>query len=157
MEIIDRPGPPTGIRRRLWRLPVQLYRLRLGWLTGGRLMLLTHTGRATGLPRTAVIEVVQHDADGYVSASGFGPRADWYRNVQRNPDVTITVGSRVIPATAHPLTSDEGADLMAAYAPRHPALARHLCRVMGFRVDGSTADYREVGARIPFVRFTPRR
>lgn len=156
MEIVDRPNPPTGVRRLLWRLPIWLYRLRLGWLTGGRLMLLAHTGRVTGRKRTAVIEVVRRDAEGYIAASGFGPRADWYRNVRQTPEVTITVGARVIPVTAVPLSSEEGADLMAAYAPRNPMLARRLCRIMGYRVDGSEADYREVGARIPFVRFVPR-
>lgn len=155
MEIIERPPPPTGVRRLLWRLPIWLYRLHLGPLTGGRLMLLRHTGRVTGRERTAVIEVVQRDADGYVAASGFGPRADWYRNISKNPRVTLTVGARVIPATAAPLTAEQGAELMGAYAPRHPALARRLCRIMGYRVDGSEADYREVGAHIPFVRFTP--
>lgn len=156
MEIIGRPAPPTGLSRVLWRLPIWLYRLRLGWLTGGRLMLLRHTGRVTGRERLALIEVVQRDMDGYVAASGFGTRADWYRNIGKTPEVTLTVGTRVIPATATPLTGEQGADLMAAYAPRHPALARRLCRIMGFRVDGSESDYREVGARIPFVRFTPR-
>lgn len=156
MEIIERPPPPTGVRRLLWRLPIWLYRLRLGWLTGGRLMLLRHTGRTSGRERQAVVEVVERDAEGYVAASGFGVRADWYRNVRRTPEVTITVGARVIPAVATPLTAEQGAELMAEYAPRHPALARHLCRVMGFRVDGSAEDYREVGARIPFVRFSPR-
>ncbi|NBE92221.1 nitroreductase family deazaflavin-dependent oxidoreductase, partial [Nonomuraea sp. K271] len=29
------------------------------------------------------------------------------------------------------------------------------CKIMGFEVDGSVADYREVGRHIPFVRFTP--
>lgn len=156
MEIIGRPAPPTGVSRVLWRLPIWLYRLRLGWLTGGRMMLLRHIGRVSGRERLAVIEVVERDADGYIAASGFGARADWYRNITATPEVTITVGARVIPATATPLTEEQGADLMAAYAPRHPALARRLCRIMGFRVDGSDADYREVGARIPFVRFTPR-
>jgi len=157
MEIIGRPAPPTGAKRILWRLPIWLYRLRLGWLTGGRMMLLRHTGRVSGLERQAVIEVVQRDANGYIAASGFGARADWYRNITAKPDVTITVGTRVIKATATPLTEEQGADLMAEYAPKHPALARRLCRVMGFRVDGTEADYREVGSRIPFVRFTPRR
>ena len=157
MEVVARPGPPTGVKRVLWRLPVQLYRMRLGWLVGGRLMLLAHTGRVSGLRRTAVIEVVQRDAKGYIAASGFGPRADWYRNISADPEVTITVGAHTMAATANPLTAEEGAALMAEYAPRHPRLARRLCRIMGFRVDGSAADYREVGARIPFVRFTPRR
>ena len=88
MEILERPGPPTGVRRQLWRLPIWLYRLHLGWLTGGRMMLLRHVGRVTGRERTAVIEVVQHDADGYIAASGFGRQADWYRNIQAEPRVT---------------------------------------------------------------------
>lgn len=155
MEVVDRPGPPTGVKRMLWRLPVRIYRLRLGWLLGGRVMLLVHTGRVTGRERTAVIEVVRRDDTGYIAASGFGTRADWYRNISAEPEVTITVGARTMAATANPLTTEQGAELMAEYAPRHPRLARRLCRIMGFRVDGSAADYRAVGARIPFVRFTP--
>ncbi|MFB9236019.1 hypothetical protein ACFFWC_10750 [Plantactinospora siamensis] len=44
---------------------------------------------------------------------------------------------------------------MVRYAPRHPFAARRLCRLMGYEVDGSTADYRAVGARIPFLRLDP--
>ncbi|MEV3922735.1 nitroreductase family deazaflavin-dependent oxidoreductase [Actinomadura coerulea] len=156
MEIIDRPAPPTGLRRLLWRLPIRLYRLGLGPLLGRRLMLLTHTGRVSGLPRRVVIEVVQSDGDGYVAASGFGPRADWYRNIMANPDVTLQIGGRRVQATAAPIPTAEGGEIMARYAPRHPAAARQLCRLMGFAVDGGVEDYRQVGHHIPFVRFTPR-
>ncbi|MEV4158495.1 nitroreductase family deazaflavin-dependent oxidoreductase, partial [Nocardia salmonicida] len=72
MEIVKRPAPPTGIRRLMFRAPIHLYRLRLGWLFGGRLLLLDHAGRVSGKPRQAVIEVVEHDSvDGsYVVCSG---------------------------------------------------------------------------------------
>ncbi|MET8002624.1 nitroreductase family deazaflavin-dependent oxidoreductase [Nonomuraea glycinis] len=156
MRIIKKPGPPTGLRRRLWRLPIQFYRFGLGSLMGQRLMLLTHLGRVSGQRRQAVIEVVEHDEHGWVAASGFGPRADWYQNVLKSPDVTIQVGGRTLPVTATPLPADEGAELMARYAPRHPAAARRLSKIMGFEVDGSVADYREVGRLVPFVRFVPR-
>ncbi len=89
MDVVRRPDPPSGLRRALWRLPVHLYRAGLGRLLGGRLMLLTHVGRVSGRPRRAVIEVVEHDARGYVAASGFGPRADWYRNIAKTPDVVL--------------------------------------------------------------------
>ncbi|MEU5987642.1 nitroreductase family deazaflavin-dependent oxidoreductase [Spirillospora sp. NPDC047418] len=156
MEIIERPAPPTGLRRRLWRLPIRLYRMGLGPLLGRRIMLLTHTGRVSGLPRRVVIEVVQNDGDGYVAASGFGPRADWYRNVMATPEVTLQIGGKKIQATAAPIATDEGAEIMARYAPLHPTAARQLCKLMGFAVDGSVDDYREVGRHIPFVRFTVR-
>ncbi|GAB3971542.1 nitroreductase family deazaflavin-dependent oxidoreductase [Actinoallomurus acanthiterrae] len=156
MEIVKNVTPPTGLRRRLWRLPIRLYRMGLGPLLGHRIMLLTHTGRVSGRQRRVVIEVVQHDENGYVAASGFGPRADWYRNVITTPDVTIQIGGKILQATATPIEADEGAQIMAEYAPRHPAAARRLCKIMGFAVDGSVEDYREVGQRIPFVRFVPR-
>ncbi|MEV0143869.1 MULTISPECIES: nitroreductase family deazaflavin-dependent oxidoreductase [unclassified Nonomuraea] len=156
MEIVKKPAPPTGLRRGLWRLPIQLYRMGLGPLLGRRIMLLTHIGRVSGLRRRAVIEIVEHDEHGYVAASGFGPRADWYRNVMATPDVVIQVGGKTLRAIAAPMGADEGAEIMARYAPRHPVAARRLCKLMGFAVDGSVKDYREVGRRIPFVRFTPR-
>jgi deazaflavin-dependent oxidoreductase (nitroreductase family) len=156
MRIVQKPAPPTGLRRMLWRLPIQLYRLGLGPLLGQRVMLLTHLGRVSGRPRQAVIEVVEHDERGWVAASGFGPRADWYQNVMKAPDVTIQVGGRTLPVTATPLPAGEGAELMARYAPRHPAAARRLSKIMGFEVDGSVRDYREVGRLVPFVRFIPR-
>lgn len=156
MEIVNRPDPPTGLRRVLWRLPILMYRLRLGRLLGGRFMLLQHVGRVSGKPRQAVLEVVDHDDRGHVAASGFGPRSDWYQNVVKTPDVTIQVGGRAIPVTAVPLSADESVEIMAGYARRHPAAARKLGKLMGFVIDGTAEDYREVGRHVPFVRFTPR-
>ncbi|MFD3748044.1 nitroreductase family deazaflavin-dependent oxidoreductase [Nocardia sp. NPDC058633] len=158
MEIIKRPPPPTGVRRLLLRAPIHLYRLRLGWLFGSRLLLLEHIGRVSGKQRRVVIEVVEHDpTDGsYVVCSGFGTEAAWYRNVLAAPDTRIQVGLRTIEVTAHPLATDEGGEFMARYAPRHPRAARRLVRFMGFSTDGSQEDYREVGRHLPFVRLSPR-
>ena len=158
MREIARPAPPTGLRRLLFRAPIRLYRMRLGWLFGGRLLLLDHLGRVSGKPRQAVIEVVEHDrSDGsYVICSGFGPRADWYRNILSHPETTVRVGVRTRKVTASPLGEEEGAEYMARCAPRHPRTARKLARFMGFEVDGSVADYRAVGRQLPFVRLVPR-
>lgn len=158
MRVVATPPPPSGLRRLLFRLPVHLYRLRLGWLLGGRFMLLTHTGRVSGKARQVVIEAIAHDpADGSrVGPSGYGKRSDWLRNVLATPEVIVQVGTRAMPMTARPLSSEEGADLMAAYARRSPRVARRLARFMGFLVDGSESDFREVGSHIVFVRFTPR-
>jgi hypothetical protein len=40
--------------------------------------------------------------------------------------------------------------------PPHPRTARRIARFMGFEVDGTERDYREVGRAVPFVRFAPR-
>lgn len=150
-----RPSPPTGMGRVLFRLPIHLYRAGLGPFLGGRFMLLTHTGRRSGLPRQTVIEVVGREAGplAYIACSGFGPKADWYRNVLRNPEVTVQVGRHRMTAVAQPMPPEEGAEAMARYARRHPRAARKLAGFMGFKVDGTEAGYRSVGRSLPFVRF----
>jgi deazaflavin-dependent oxidoreductase (nitroreductase family) len=159
MKIVKHVRPPSGVSRTLFRAPIHLYRLGLGWLFGNRMLLLNHTGRASGRQRQVILEVVEHDrADGsFVVASGWGPTAAWYRNVLHTPDVSIQVGRRTIPVTALPLTADEGADVFARYASQHRVAATFLLpRLMGFAVDGSEADFRAVGQRMPFVRLVTR-
>ncbi|MGW2589286.1 nitroreductase family deazaflavin-dependent oxidoreductase [Streptomyces sp. NPDC001515] len=152
-----RPPLPTGWRRTLARLPVHMFRAGLGPLFRGRLLLLVHTGRSSGLNRRTVIEVVESAAaaDGrrsWTVASGFGPGADWYRNLRGTPQATVQVGRAFHAVTARFLEPEEGGELMARYAPRHPRAARKLSAFMGFTVDGGTEDYRRVGRAIPFVR-----
>ncbi len=92
----------------------------------------------------------------YHLASGFGPGAQWYRNIQRTPHVTVQVGRRRTSAVAEPLGPEESGRLLAAYALRHPRLARGLMRMCGLEPDGSAEDYDRIGrAHIPFVRVLP--
>ena len=157
MKIVKNVQPPAGLTRFLFRIPIHLYRLRLGWLFGSRLLLLNHIGRVSGKPRQTILEVAEHDGDSYVVASGWGPTAAWYRNIVHTPDVTIQVGTRTIPVTAMPLDKDEGAQVFMRYGSRHRTAAKYvLPRVLGFSVDGSDADFRAVGQQLPFIRFVPR-
>jgi deazaflavin-dependent oxidoreductase (nitroreductase family) len=100
VKVVKNVQPPAGLTRLLFRIPIHLYRLRLGWLFGSRLLLLNHIGRVSGKPRQTILEVAEHDGDGCVVASGWGPTAAWYRNIVHTPDVTIQVGTRTIPVTA---------------------------------------------------------
>lgn len=139
-----------------WRLPLLLYPLGFGRLFGRRFMVLEHAGRRTGLARRAVVEAVERSGGGFVAASGFGTRADWYRNVLAAPEVLIRLNGRRFPATAVPLSADEGAEVLARYGPAHRLAAWHLCWISGFVVNGGVDDFREAGRHIPFVRFIPR-
>ncbi|GAA2489603.1 hypothetical protein GCM10023100_06600 [Actinocorallia cavernae] len=92
------------------------------------------------------------DSRGWTIASGFGPEADWYRNLQAHPKTVVQVGSRHHAVTAHFPAPEAGADIMARYGRRHPRTARRLCAFMGLPADGSEAGLREAGRAIPFVR-----
>jgi deazaflavin-dependent oxidoreductase (nitroreductase family) len=152
------PTPPTGISRFLFRLPIWLYRLGLGWLLGGRFVLINHIGCKSGLPRQVVVEVVRHDksTDSYIVCSGFGPKAQWYQNLLAMPDVTIQMGAHKLAVHAEPLTREAGGAEMVDYAQRNPVAARNLGKFLGFPVDGSAAGYRAAGEALPFVALRPR-
>ena len=70
------------------RAPIWIYQARLGFLFGSRLLMLEHIGRRTSARRYVVLEVIEHQPpDTYVVISGFGDRAQWFRNVLDNPSV----------------------------------------------------------------------
>jgi len=108
--------------RWLVRAPVWAYRARLGALFGSRLVMLEHTGRTSGRRRFVVLEVVGRPArDTYLVVSGFGSRAQWFRNIQANPQVRLCIRSRrPVPAKARVLTRDQARAALAAYAAARP-------------------------------------
>jgi len=118
--------------RWLVRAPVYAYKLRLGALFGHRMLLLEHIGRKTGARRYAVLEVVDRPApDDFVVVSGFGERAQWYRNVIANPAVRVSVGWRhLVPATATPLTEAEVDATLDRYTAEHPRTWQTLKNAM---------------------------
>lgn len=114
------------------RAPIYVYRARLGFLLGNRLLLLEHRGRHSGLRRYVVLEVVDRpSSDTYVIVSGFGERAQWYRNLIANPQVRVSVGRhRLAPAVATLLSPDAADATLARYADRHPRTWEQLRRTL---------------------------
>ena len=80
--------------RLLNRFMLLMWRLGLGsWFNvwpevSGRVMVIAHTGRKTGLRRFAPVNYAIVDGEIYCTAA-FGARADWYRNVLAAPKVEV--------------------------------------------------------------------
>ncbi|MGW4848602.1 nitroreductase family deazaflavin-dependent oxidoreductase [Nocardia brasiliensis] len=110
------------------RAPILLYRAGLGFLFGTRLLMLQHVGRRSGAARFVVLEVVDHpSADRYIVVSGFGAKAQWYRNIHAEPRVRVSTGTkRAVPATATPMTEAESAAALERYSARHPRAWKNL-------------------------------
>jgi deazaflavin-dependent oxidoreductase (nitroreductase family) len=141
------------------RLPIWLYRLKLGWLFGDRFLMLTHIGRKTGQLRQGVLEVVRHDraTDTYIIASGWGERADWFRNIQHNPHVLLSAGARRVEAEAKQLAPALAAAELRDYAQQHPYAIRALANMMtGQAFDGSAAAIEQLAKRVPLIALRPR-
>lgn len=120
-DAIGRTGARVLRNRRLMRAPIWLYKARLGFLFGFRMLLLEHVGRKTGTRRYVVLEVFGHATPGtYVVVSGFGDRAQWYRNVVAEPRVRVASGARGLsPATARRLSVVEADAVLAVYVSKH--------------------------------------
>ncbi len=153
-------APPSGLLLWLLRLPIALYRLRLGWLLGQRFVLLEHIGRKSRQVRKDVVEVIGHDrASGtYYIASGWGKRANWYQNLLTTPDITVHVGRRRLNVHAETLPPKEGVQVMLAYRQKHPLATRELSRMLtGANLAGASPEELEriVREALPIVALRP--
>lgn len=142
----------------LMRLPLHLYHLHLGWLLGERFLLLSHRGRKSGRIHETALEVIRHDpvTGVYIIASGWGTRADWFRNILQTPQVTVHSGRRHFQAVAHRLDITDAEREITDYGRRHPFAFRKLA---GLIVDkpltNTSADYHYMATAIPFVALIP--
>ncbi|HLX40882.1 MAG TPA: nitroreductase family deazaflavin-dependent oxidoreductase [Ktedonobacteraceae bacterium] len=149
--------PPRGLSRMMYRLPIWLYHIHQGWIVGERFMLLTHTGRKSGLPRQTVLEVLQHDkaSDTYYVLAGFGEKSDWLQNVEKTPEVVINVGRRQFRALATHVAPEEAELKVLDYAHRNPLAIRVLPRLMGYQLNGTEEDFRALAHIAIVIAFHP--
>jgi deazaflavin-dependent oxidoreductase (nitroreductase family) len=71
----------------MWRLGLGQF-INASPSVGGRIMVLTHTGRKSGLRRQTPVNYVIVNNEIYCTA-GFGQISDWYRNIKANPHVEV--------------------------------------------------------------------
>lgn len=144
----------TRLQRLFMRSPIPLLRLRLGWLMGGRFLLLETVGRTSGARRFAALEIPLKDPpDTWYVASGWGFTSDWYRNLEANPTAVVTVGLTRFACEAELVGPDASASLMARYSREHPRLALALASVVGWDIDDHTPDWHRLGRQsVPWVR-----
>ncbi len=92
---------------------ILLWRLGLGkWMnafpeTGGQIMVLSHTGRKTGLKRRTPVNYALIDGEIYCLA-GFGSISDWYRNLLADPEVEVWLPDGWYAGRAVDATGEEG-------------------------------------------------
>jgi deazaflavin-dependent oxidoreductase (nitroreductase family) len=83
------------------------------FLRGAPVMLLTTTGRTSGLPRTVPLIYLENGDDIVVVASkgGMSKHPVWYLNLQANPEATVEIGRRRLTLRARRVTDEEKAEL----------------------------------------------
>ena len=123
------PYPDHPILKWSFRLPILLFRLGLSPIVGQLFMILTTTGRKSGVPRLHAIEFHAFAGRKYVF-SAWGDRADWYRNLQVDPRVTVQTADGVEFMRARRVTGD--ADLAQAFrAFENNAILKSWVKALG--------------------------
>jgi deazaflavin-dependent oxidoreductase (nitroreductase family) len=145
--------PTSFWRKLLFKAPIELWRLGLGWLVGWVLMLITHTGRISGFPRRTMVEY--HSLHGVKYAPcAFGPRSDWYQNIVANPNVVIQTIHGAERVKVVRVTDDhELLRVFALFMRRDPPLLKAY--LASFGIQATPEDVLAKKERIYWLRFDP--
>ncbi|HWQ45701.1 MAG TPA: nitroreductase/quinone reductase family protein [Longilinea sp.] len=135
--------------------PVMAYRRGLGPLIGRMILLLTTTGRKSGLKRLTPLQY-EKIGDDFCVGAGYGPKSDWYRNVLANPHVHVRVKKLSFDAVAEPVTDPSRiADFLAYRLKRHPLMIGLMLRKDGLPMRPSRSQLEEYAGRVPMLVIHP--
>jgi len=141
----------------IFKLPVFLYRLRLGWLLGKRFMQITHVGRHSGKVRRSVLAVLRFDEktkELYAVSAWKG--SDWYYNIQSSPALQVESGFvRYVPVQ-RTLSPEEITATFVEYRKRNPIFTRIICLIPGWKWDSTSEEFLELARTLHGVAFSPK-
>jgi len=143
--------------KRVQRIHTRLYAAGLGWIVGWLILLLEHTGRKSGKQYATPLQYEKVAGDYYIGA-GRGQKADWFRNLQAYPHVSVSVGRKRFTALAEPVSDPERvADFLALRLKRHPLMVGLMMKLHRLPLKPSRAQLLELGRNTALVILHPER
>jgi deazaflavin-dependent oxidoreductase (nitroreductase family) len=135
-----------------------LYAIGLGPLIGRIILLLTTTGRKSGLNRVTPLQYEKIGEDYYVGAAR-GLKSDWVRNIQSCPQVEVRVGAKRFHGVAEVVTDPARfADFVEVRLQRHPFMIGLIMeKAHGLPRHPSYEQLEELGRAEAFVILHPTR
>jgi len=107
---------------------------------GDLILLLTTTGRKSGLPRVTPLQYEEWKGR-VIVASARGKDADWFKNLVADPRVKVHLRGQEYAATAELLTDPSLiADFLELRLQRHPKMMRWIMRAEGLPRRFTRAD-----------------
>ena len=144
--------------RTLLRTYIWLHRWILGWMMGGRFLLLTHIRRKSGLKHQTVIEIVNHKetTGAYYVAAARWEKSNWYRKIQQNPTVDMQVHNHKFQADAEQISTQEAEERLWDYSQKYPTAFGELVTIMlGESLLPVKETCRKVTKSVPLISLTP--
>lgn len=147
------------------RFMLLIWRLDLGkWLNawpsvGGRIMVITHTGRKSGRRRKTPVNYTIVNGEIYCLA-GFGANADWYQNIIANPQVEVWLPESWWAGLAEESLDSENRmllmrEVIKASGVVGPLMGVDINRMTDEELDRVTRNYRLIRIRRTIARTGP--
>jgi deazaflavin-dependent oxidoreductase (nitroreductase family) len=137
------------------RIHQRLYASGRGWVVGWIILLLEHTGRKTGRQYATPLQYERIDGN-YCLGAARGSNADWFRNVQADPRVRVSVGRRTFEAIAEAVIDPERvADFLAVRLQHHPLMIGLMMKLHHLPMHPNRAQLLELGRTTALVILHP--
>lgn len=145
--------PEQGVRKLFFKLPIYLWRIGLARLTPANFLLLTTQGRKSGQPRRTMLEYSQI-GERYYLVSGWGARAQWFRNALAAPLVTMQTShdGTIYGRAAQVTTDEELTELYDHMSRTSPFWNRYLA---SWGIEPTVADFLAKKERLAVLRVEP--
>jgi deazaflavin-dependent oxidoreductase (nitroreductase family) len=140
----------------IFKLPIVLYQLKLGWLLGNRFMQITNIGRRSGKIHKTILAVLHFDPQTQeILAVSAWKGSDWYYNIQAAPALQVESGRvRYVPQQ-RTLSPEEITTAFLEYRKQHPLFSRIICRIPGWKWDSTYEEFLELARTLRGVAFRP--
>lgn len=140
----------------VFRIPLLFQRIGLEILIPSWILILTTTGRRSGLSRKTPLGFSYNPESGaYIVMSGWEGRTDWYRNAMANPKVMIWARGEQFTAVAEPASDLEAATILEEIIELNPKAIQMLSRWSDVELDGSQMSLLAAAAHFPVLLLKP--
>jgi deazaflavin-dependent oxidoreductase (nitroreductase family) len=121
----------------------------------GLVLLLTTTGRKSGLLRQTRLQYEEQAGVVYVAAAR-GQDADWFRNIVANPRVEVQMKASRFRGVAEPITDPARiADFLELRLKRHPQMVRAMLLTHGLLARPDRAHLEQLAPKLALVAIRP--
>lgn len=132
-----------------------LYQVGLGRLVGRVILILTTTGRKSGLARDTALQYEEVNGAIYLGSTR-GTRADWFQNLLANPRVWVRVKGSYFEGLAEPVVDPVRiADFIELRLRRHPRMVGAILKSDGLPAKPAREQLEQYAEKLAMVIVRP--
>ncbi len=147
---------PGSLFRWIFKLPILFNKLGLSSFIPKNVLILTTIGRKTGKKRLTPLGFGYDPLEnGYVVASGWEGRTDWFRNLMANPNVHVQMRNLEFNCRAEILPLEKRVFQINEYNQRNPFAKRLWSHVFGDTFEDTPEGLSKIAEKMPTVVFRP--